>query len=124
MTHYNTAYVEGSREQKDEQAIKDMIDYIGTTPEKIILFAQLAVLANCIEYEIPCQANDGSLRKQTIQGLNMTFGFAGISGRPFHAFCRKFCVRKYREWLSSTSGGDPVVSDEQGYWAEGEINVA
>ena len=124
MTHYYTQYESGSREDKDEQAIKDIIDYLGTSPEKIILFAELAVLANCIEHEVLCMSNDGTPRKQSIQGLNMTFGIAGISGRPFHAFCRKFCLNKYREWLSSNSGGEPVVSDEQGFWAEGEINVA
>lgn len=113
MTHYLTKYDSLTRQQADDKAIEDIIEYLGNTPEKIVLFAELAVLANCIEHEILCESNDGTLRKPTIQGLNMTFGFAGISGRPFHAFCRKFCFNKYVAWM--TSGNDAVQLDEEGF---------
>jgi hypothetical protein len=45
----------------------------------------------------------------------MTLGFAGISGRPFHAFCRRYCLNKYREWMASNDGGSPVQTDEEGF---------
>lgn len=46
----------------------------------------------------------------TIQHINIALAIAGISGYPFHAFCRKYMLEKYREWL-----GDEYPTDEQGY---------
>lgn len=116
MTHYNIDYstLQMSEKEKDEKAIQDILEYLGM--EKAALFGDIVQLACCIEHEILCLSNDGQLRKQTIQGLNMTLGFAGISGRPFHAFCRRYCLSKYREWMAS--GSDPVQTDEEGFRVE------
>lgn len=49
----------------------------------------------------------------TVQHINFALGLAGISGRPFHAFCRKYLLDKYREWMAN--GDDAVQTDEHGF---------
>lgn len=86
-------------EEKDVKAIADILEYLGI--DKAELFGDLVALAVCIEHEVPCESADGIKRVQTIQSLNITFGFAGISGFPFHAFCRRYCPTKYEAWLEA-----------------------
>lgn len=104
--HYETSYKNLPREEADEKAIQDIMDYLGT--EKTSLFGDLVQLATYIELDKEIEG-----RKQTIQSLNMTFGFGGISGYPFHAFCRRYCLSKYRAWMAD--GSDSISTDEQGF---------
>ena len=97
---YEVSYKGMDPEAADEKAISDIMEYLGI--EKAALFGDLVALATHIEWEIPCESNDGQMRTQKIQGLNMAMGFAGISGFPFHAFCRRFCPTKYKKWMDSS----------------------
>lgn len=86
-----------TREQIDVEAIKDIKDYCS---EKQWDALQQAV------GQVEC----GHL---TIDNLNFMFGIAGVSGLPFHAFCRKYCLEQYRAWMAD--GSDGVPTDEQGF---------
>lgn len=97
--HYEISYEGLGEKEADKKAIVDILEYLGT--DKVALFGDLVALAVCVENEIPCKSNSGELRKQTVQGLNLTMAFGGISGRPFHAFCRRYCPGKYEEWKNS-----------------------
>lgn len=98
---YEVSYKGMDPEAADEKAISDIMEYLGI--EKAALFGDLVQLAVCIEHEIPCDSVDGTPRVQVLMGLNMTMSFAGIAGFPFHAFCRRFCPTKYREWMESSA---------------------
>lgn len=102
---YITSYNDPSktREQHDEQAINDIREYLGSK-EKFDLFVDAAE-----------KVNDG---EGTIQSLNLLFGFAGIRDRPFHAFCRKYALEKYKEWLRADIDGEQYECDEQGFIIE------
>lgn len=107
MSHYDVIYdtKNKSREELDAKAIDDIKEYLGRDKDGAERFQ---ILLDC--------ANEVNQGKMTVQQLNFTFGFAGIQGRPFHAFCRKYLLEKYKEWLRSPSGGEPVEPDEQGFW--------
>ena len=77
---------------KDARAIKDLLDYVGQDK-----FNRLCVLAG----------------KGDVNVLNFGMSFAGVSGLPFHAFARKYCLEAYRAWMND--GADPVMTDEQGF---------
>jgi len=94
---YDVSYRHLSREKADENAIKDIKEYL--TPEAWDILMQGVGNPNT-----------------TIDHVNMSFGLAGVQGYPFHAFCRKYLLKKYREWMHS--GDDAVMTDEQGYSLE------
>lgn len=97
MSHYDVSYKNiQSRTERDSKAIQDIIDYIGK--EKFRILEQIT--------EDP---------KHSIGMLNMAMGFAGVSGMPFHAFCRRYPLAKYRIWMADDSFGDPIETDEQGF---------
>lgn len=102
--HTTVHYTEGTREEKDARAICDIQEYLDNEA-KFQLLVDLA------------QEIDGN--ECTVQQLNRAMGIAGISGRPFHAFCRKYCLEQYINWLRSDVGGEPVECDAQGF-REGE----
>lgn len=112
MTHYNTSYEVSTdpkiRQEQDEKAIADIMEYLGTA--KAALFGDLVAVAVCI-----AQVPDTKFK---INSLNMMMGMAGISGRPFHAFCRRYCLKAYREWMSE--GSDGVETDEMGFIVQKE----
>lgn len=110
MTHYNTSYKGMDRKQADEKAIRDIMEYLDP---KVELFGDLVSLAVHVENELPMIGQDGKPHVQKIGGMNMLFGFAGISGYPFHAFCRRYAPNKYREWM--TSGSDAVELDDENF---------
>jgi len=121
MTHYNR-YYDGpeSREAKDKRAIEDIKEYLGTDAKGKEKFDLLVEGAESIgRGGRPVGAD-----KITVLKLNFIFGMAGITGRPFHAFCRKYCLGPYKEWLLSSDGGDPVPCDEEGFWANDELQEA
>lgn len=94
---YSISYAHPSREEADEQATKDIQEYISSEGWDAL---QQAV----------GQVNAGVL---SIQALDQLMGFAGVRGFPFHAFCRKYCLKAYREWMGS--GDDAVQTDEKGF---------
>lgn len=96
--HYEVSYKDMDPTEADEKAIRDIVDYLDGREQ---LFGDLVQLATCVEHEIPCESSDGKARVQPFHSLNMTFGFAGIQGFPFHAFCRRYCPNKYAEWMAS-----------------------
>lgn len=94
MTHYDVSYKGMSRAEADTKAIKDIQEYL--TPKQWEIF--MGMVAN---------------PDTTIHTLNMSFGFVGVSGYPFHAFCRKYMFDKYVEWM--TTGEDAVKLDAEGF---------
>lgn len=49
-----------------------------------------------------------------IDSINITLGFwHGVTGMPFYAFCRKYALKEYREWMHSDP--NPVMTDENGH---------
>ena len=115
--HYNR-YYDGpeSREAKDERAIEDIKEYLND-PKKFDLLVEGAE-------SIEKKGRPVGADKITVQKLNFIFGMAGITGRPFHAFCRRYCLEPYKEWLRSSDGGDPVPCGEEGFWANDELQEA
>jgi len=81
---------------RDEAAISDTKDYLGE--ERFNFLVSEMEKAKTAEW---------------INQMNIAFAFAGISGLPFHAMCRKYALKAYREWMHS--GDDAVVTDEHGY---------
>lgn len=52
----------------------------------------------------------------TVKQFSFLFGLAGIQGYPFHAFCRKYLLKEYREWMHAGDKNEPaVMTDEQGF---------
>jgi hypothetical protein len=97
MTHYNTSYKELSRSEADEKAIQDIIDWLGQEKfDKIV----------------------EHLKDQPINTVNFALSFAGVSGYPFHSFCRKYMLDRYRAWMAEEP--DPIATDENGYPIEQE----
>lgn len=96
IVHYSKA---PNREAADEQAISDIIDYFG--PERM----------NAVELLIDRATK--AMTAEHIQSLNCAFGFAGITGYPFHAFMRRYALTAYRAWMHSEP--DPVPTDEAGF---------
>lgn len=102
--YVHTKY-EGSKQEIDEKAIEDIKEYLGSVSrEGCSLFQDFVKLAEIVE------SRQG---KSTVQSLNMQFSMAGVTGRPFHAFCRRYCLQAYREWMGG--GSDPIETDERGF---------
>ena len=108
---YEISYKGMDGKAAEEKAINDVAEYLGSA--RAYLFADLVQLATCIEHKIPCQSNDGSLRLQKIQGLNMTFGFAGITGFPFHAFAKRYYPKAYAEWIGEAETATSASEGEE-----------
>lgn len=92
--HYTKAYTTGERETRDARAIADIQDYL--TPKQWNTFLQIA--------------GDPA---STADMINAAFGFVGISGYPFHAFCRHYMLTRYRDWMHA--GDDAVQTDDDGF---------
>lgn len=93
MSHYEISYADISdRHLKDGLALCDIMDYVGQ--EKFDLLRELANTLDCL-------------------GMNFAMSFAGVSGHPFHAFCRTFMFDKYIAWMADPK--DPVVVDSEGF---------
>lgn len=97
MTHYEISYVDMPPVIADEHALKDIQEYL--TPKQWDAALELAaeVAAGRTEF--------GAVR--------MGFTIVGVSGYPFHAFCRKYCLEAYREWMHA--GPNAVMTDSQGF---------
>lgn len=109
MTHYHTSYKGMDRKQADSKAIADIMEWWGNGEKAFLLFGDMVQYATHVEQAI--KSDEG--RVLTFQSLNMMFGMSGVSGYPFHAFCRRWCPNKYREWM--TTGPDAVELDEEGF---------
>jgi hypothetical protein len=93
MTHYDVSYKGMDREEADRKALNDIAEYLGGVDK-------------FVEIVEACKG-------ETIQRINLWFAMGGISGYPFHAFCRKYHLAAYREWMHAEP--DPVLTDENGY---------
>lgn len=96
MTQYDRHY-SGSPREMDDTAIADMREYL--EPQQWNALVKLA-----------------SLPETTINHVNFAMAFAGVSGRPFHAFCRRYMLERYREWMASEP--DPIETDDEGHRLE------
>jgi parvulin-like peptidyl-prolyl isomerase len=65
----------------DANALKDVKEYLGARRWKIVK-----------------EAAKASATSKDVQNLNYAMAFAGITGFPFYAFCRKYCPKAYMEW--------------------------
>lgn len=71
-----------TEEAGDKAALKDLKQWLGT--ERYGRFCGIACMCKT--------AKD-------VAGLNFLLGFAGATGRPFHALCRKECPEAFKLWL-------------------------
>ena len=95
MTHHNVSYKSiTDRKERDRRAIQDTIEYLGQDRWELLL-------------EI--------IKTDSISTINMTMGFIGVSGYPFHAICRAYRLEDYRAWMASSDGGNPVQTDAEGF---------
>lgn len=86
-----------TREQHDEQAIKDLMDWLNPT--------QREALQEMLD--------DPSY---TVQQINTGLGFAGVSGRPFFALMRKHRLEEFKAWCRDDGHGGSREVDEQGFF--------
>lgn len=98
MTHYDRHYILGTREDLDLRALADTREYLTQAQWDALL----------------TMAGD---ERYSVHTLNVAFGFVGVSGRPFHAFCRRYRLGDYKDWLRSDQGGAPVEPDAMGFWS-------
>ena len=101
---YSVLYQQGTPEECDEQALQDMRGYLSEKQWDAVMRIVGHIEAG----------------KGTIDTLNLSLGFAGVSGYPFHAFCRKYLLQQYIEWRTTGECATPV--DERGF-AEGERTI-
>ena len=97
--HYKMERV--NPKEVDAQAVADMKEYLGD--ERFGILVGLSAIAKTAE---------------DVQQLNYWCGFAGVEGRPFHAFCRTYCLEAYKAWCRSNVAGEPVDPDEDGFWGK------
>jgi hypothetical protein len=86
------AKLSDDRKVRDRLAVMEVLRYVGRTKFKFLV--QIA------QHEGP-----------TV--LNFGMAIAGVQGFPYHAMCRRYCLKSYREWMHS--GNDPVMTDEHGF---------
>jgi hypothetical protein len=92
-------YLEGTREEKDAEAIKDIKEYLSQEQWDAIMQGAGAVLQKAPGWDF--------------QSINFMFGITGIDGFPVHAFGRRYCLEQYKQWMRS--GDDAVPVDDQGF---------
>ena len=104
MTHYYRHYDDPSktREQHDEQAVRDLEEYLSPR--------QLSTIRDCLAQPL----------SYSVQDLNILLGFCGVSGRPFFALMRKHRLEDFKAWCRSDQGGKPREVDEAGFFVDGE----
>jgi hypothetical protein len=96
MSHYTRNYKQLANQEADKAALEDIREYL----ENSNALASLIRTAQSIR--------DGEC---DIETLGIWFGFAGISGYPFHAFCRQHCLEAYKRWMKE--GG--IETDREGF---------
>jgi len=95
--HSTVSYKDMSREAADAAALADIREYCSPKQWEALLTLSLQV----------------SKGTAPIEALAFGFGVAGISGYPFHAYCRHYCLGAFRTWM--TEGVDGVPVDAQGF---------
>ena len=88
-----------TREQHDEQAIRDLMDWLSPQAHKAVE----QMLAE---------------PTYTVQHINMALGFAGVSGRPFFALMRKHRLEEFRAWCRDDGHGGSRETDEAGFFVD------
>jgi hypothetical protein len=103
--HYYQDYssADKTREQHDEQAIKDLLDFLSPRQQAVLM-------------EMTTGGDGGYEAALSIQGINIGMGLAGVSGRPFFAWCRKYRLADFREWCRDPEHGGARETDEQGFF--------
>lgn len=96
MSHYTRRYAGLTRAEADTRAIEDAREYLSDKQWQTVLAI--------------CESGQ-------VETLNFGLAIAGVSGYPFHAIARRYCLDAYREWRAS--GEDGVATDAEGF-AEGE----
>jgi hypothetical protein len=97
--HYNINYNGLTRYQADEKAIEDIREYLTVKQWDIIMQSVGQMNAD---------------KEKSFQAINFMLSFTGVQGYPVHAFGRRYCLKKYREWMASEP--DPIITDEEGFW--------
>ena len=82
--------------ERDRKAVEDTKDYLGEERFNLIVRELQQVLT-----------------PEQVDSINMMFAFAGISGLPFHAMMRKYCLYAYRQWMAAEP--NPIPVDEHGF---------
>jgi len=91
------SYMQGTREERDEQALKDIRGYLSDK--------QWDALMDCVK------------RGAKVPELNFYLSFMGIEGYPVHAFLRKYRLAEFRAWMheDNLDHGLSIMTDEQGF---------
>ena|SRR5687768_3837839 len=98
--HYYLDYTKLPNKEADEKALKDIREYLSQDQW------------DCLMQLVGNPATP-------INTINFCLGFTGVSGYPFHAFCRKYMLDKYREWMATPQGDEPgIETDEHGFQDE------
>ena len=94
---YEVNYADiGNRAARDDAAIADLRAYVSADAFTFL-----------VEYA------EGATLAEHIPPLRFALSTGGISGLPFHAFCRRYCLAAYRAWMHE--GEDAIHTDEQGF---------
>lgn len=107
MTHYNRHYDSPDREANDSQAIADIQEYLNSR--------QWATLMTMVGQATPAQCAETELTNEhaPIETIRWALDFTGVRGYPVAAFCRRYALQRYREWMAS--GDDAVQTDAEGF---------
>lgn len=95
---YTINYAEMENHEADQQAVSDMAEYLGE--ERMALI---------VEYV------QGATTTGEVSTIINALAMAGVSGRPPHALCRKYCLNLYREYMAEEVNGGSVQTDEEGF---------
>lgn len=106
MTHYDRHYNSADRHLNDADAVQDIHEY---TSQK-----QWDALMELVQ---ELKADTSRTPSKKVRALSFPFHiFLGISGYPFHAFCRTFMLDEYRAYMADESiEGKSVQTDAEGF---------
>jgi hypothetical protein len=102
MTHTSVSYAGKTQEAGDKAALKDLKQWLGV--ERYGRFLGISCMCKTA---------------QDVASLNFLLGFAGATGRPFHALCRKECPKAYALWQEAEPVGDDLKVGIKAYMKDG-----
>lgn len=104
--------------ERDRMALEDLESWYSDNKKMREHLRGIAVAAN--EYTRELSTDTETTRKafnaraiELIEHINVGMSLSGVSGLPFHAFCRKYCLKAYILWRES--GDDGVPCDKAGF---------
>lgn len=101
MTHYNVDYSKtNDRDAGDRDAVWDLLEW-----------------CNAKQWEILVQTAQSAKTIKDVQVLNFQMSFVGVTGRPFMALCRCFCLDALKLWWHNPEDPPPVnaTMDDNGF---------